>query len=435
MHQAALLKHSLEDSASFGWNIDMESVQHDWVTMSSAIQNYIRSLNFAYRTSLRGAGVEYINARGELIDKNTIKAVDAKGSERVITTRFIILATGERPRYLGIEGDREHCITSDDLFWLNRAPGKTLVIGASYVALECAGFLHSTNMPETTVWVRSILLRGFDQEMSERVGKYMQESLGIKFVRPCIPTKIECVKDATDTDLPLYKVTGRNTETDDEVSDTFNTILVAIGRDPCTKGLNLEGVGVKLDGSGYVICDDHERTSVDNVFAIGDIVSNKPKLTPVAIQAGQLLASRLFSLEKPTTLTEYDNIPTTVFTPLEYGCVGLSEEDAIQVYGVDDIEVLHMSFKPLEWTVPYREDNACFGKLVCVKSKNLLVVGFHVLAPNAGEVTQGYALGMKLGARKADFDRLIGIHPTNAEAFTTMEITKRSGLDAAQKGC
>lgn len=154
----------------------------------------------------------------------------------------------------------------------------------------------------------------------------------------------------------------------------------------------------------------------------------------MAIQAGRLLARRLAGVSDATF--DYKTIPTTVFTPIEYGVCGLSEEDAIQsLGGEDNVEVYHSGLWPLEWTVAHKPDNACYAKLVCDKTRNNLVVGFHYLGPNAGEVTQGFAGMMRLGAKKADFDDLVGIHPTCAEVFTTMSITKASGIDPSAVGC
>lgn len=170
-----------------------------------------------------------------------------------------------------------------------------------------------------------------------------------------------------------------------------------------------------------------------NIYAIGDVLDGRPELTPVAIQAGINLARRLCKLSD--VKTDYVNVPTTVFTPLEYGCIGLSEEDAIQQYGEDNIEIYHKNIWPLEWSLPKKSDSACYLKLICVKNQDEKVVGFHYLGPNAGEVTQGYGLGINMGAKKADFDKLIGIHPTNAEYFTTMDITKSSGVDPSAAGC
>lgn len=426
MHQAALLRHSVNDATSFGWQIPTD-ISHQWDKMVGEIQNHIKSLNFGYRTTLRDQEVDYKNAFASFKDKHTVELRDRSGNVSQLTANKFIICTGERPRYLGIPGDKEYCITSDDLFSLKYCPGKTLVVGASYVALECAGFLTGLGL-DVTVMVRSILLRGFDQQMAEMAGSFMEEH-GTKFIRECIPVKIEKVEDGQPG---LYRVTGKM-NSGQEVVDTYNTILVAIGRDPCTSKIGLENIGVKLDKVGRVIVDEADRTTVPNVYAIGDIGSGRPELTPVAIQAGKLLAQRLYGGSKE--LTEYHNVPTTVFTPLEYGAIGLAEEDAIAKYGNEDITVYHSYFKPLEWTVPHLSDNACYAKLVCRKSENERVVGFHVIGPNAGEITQGYAVAIKLRATKHDFDRTIGIHPTCSEIFTTLTITKDSGTSAAASGC
>jgi len=219
-----------------------------------------------------------------------------------------------------------------------------------------------------------------------------------------------------------------------EFVDEFNTVIFAIGRDACTGGIGLDKVGVQLNPkNGKILHDSKEQTNIANIFAIGDVLDDKPELTPVAIQAGKLLARRLAGASEE--ITDYVNICTTVFTPLEYGCCGLSEEEAKEKYGEEDIEVFHQSFWPLEWTVAHRPDNSCYCKLITAKSLNERVVGFHYLGPNAGEVTQGFGMAIKMLATKADFDNLIGIHPTTAENFTTMEITKSSGVDASATGC
>jgi len=426
MHQTALLRHGLDDARHFGWKFD-EKLNHDWDSMRDAIQSHIGSLNWNYKVQLRSAAVTYINAFAEFIGPHKIQCVEKSGAAKELTAKYFIVATGGRPRYPNFPGAKEFCISSDDLFSLPYCPGKTLSIGASYVSLECAGFLHGLGL-DVTVMVRSILLRGFDQQMAEMVGDFMAKQ-GIKFIRPCIPTKIEKVTEGTPA---TYRVTGLMEDGTETVGE-YNTILLAVGRDPCTADLHLDRVGVKLAKSGYVVCGDNESTSCPYVFAVGDIVEGRPELTPVAIQAGQLLARRLFAGQ--TLLCDYVNIPTTIFTPLEYGCIGMTEEAAIAQYGQDDIQVYHSNFLPLEWTVPHHDENACYAKLITVKSLNERVVGLHVIGPNAGEMTQGWAVGMKLGATKADFDNTIGIHPTCAEIFTTLNVTKSSGASAAQTGC
>ncbi|KAL4225826.1 thioredoxin reductase [Mactra antiquata] len=426
MHQAALLGHSFSDARAFGWEVP-ENIKHNWETMRNAIQDHIGGLNWGYRVQLRDKKVDYKNAYAEFVDKNKIKAVDKKGKETEYTSERFILATGERPRYPDIPGAKEYGITSDDLFSLPYCPGKTLVVGASYVALECGGFLQAIGL-DVTIMVRSILLRGFDQQMAEKVGDYMGNH-GINFVRPCVPTKIEQINEGKPG---LLRVTGQYND-GTPFSDEFNTVLFAIGRDACTNTIGLDKVGVQVNKNGFIPVDDNEQTNVPHIFAIGDILEGKPELTPVAIQAGQLLAKRLYS--NSLTKTDYKKVATTVFTPLEYGAVGYAEEDAIKEFGEENIEVYHTNFRPLEWTVPHREDNACYAKLVCLKPDDMRVVGFHVLGPNAGEITQGFGLAMKLNATKADFDDTIGIHPTCAEVFTVLDVTKSSGGDITQSGC
>jgi len=431
MHQAALLGEAVKDATSFGWEVEQEKLSHNWGKMVEEVQNHIGSLNWGYRVALREKSVDYLNEYAVFQDANTIKTTNKKGKEKIVTAKDFILATGGRPRYPDIPG-AEFGISSDDIFSLPYNPGKVLCVGASYISLECAGFLHKLGL-DTTVMVRSILLRGFDQQMAGKVGEYM-ENMGVNFIRECVPEKLEKIEEGSPGKI---KVTGKYKD-GTEFTDVFNTVIFAIGRDACTKSIGLDTVGVALNPkSGKVLHDEREATNIPNIFAIGDVLEDKPELTPVAIQAGKLLARRLCGVSKE--LTDYVNICTTVFTPLEYGCCGLSEEDAIQQYGEDGIEVYHTSFWPLEWTVAHRPDNACYCKLICIKKTEAnpseKVVGFHYLGPNAGEVTQGFGIALKMGATKADFDGLIGIHPTTAETFTTLSITKSSGEDASGAGC
>ncbi|KAM6121202.1 thioredoxin reductase 3 isoform 2-T2 [Pterocles gutturalis] len=404
-------------------------VKHNWEVMVEAIQNYIGSLNWGYRVSLREKSVTYLNSYGEFVEPHKIKATNRKGQVTYHTAETFVLATGERPRYLGIPGDKEYCITSDDLFSLPYCPGKTLVVGASYVALECAGFLAGLGL-DVTVMVRSILLRGFDQEMAEKVGAHM-ETHSVKFIRKFVPVQVEQLEQGMPGRL---KVTAKSTEGPEIFEEEYNTVLIAIGRDACTRNIGLQTIGVKInEKNGKVPVNDEEQTNVPYVYAIGDILDGKLELTPVAIQAGKLLARRLYG--GSSTKCDYINVPTTVFTPLEYGSCGLAEERAIEDYGKQNLEVYHTLFWPLEWTVPGRDNNTCYAKIICNKLDNNRVIGFHVLGPNAGEITQGFAAAIKCGLTKELLDETIGIHPTCGEVFTTMDITKSSGQDITQRGC
>lgn len=427
MHQAALLGESLSDSQHYGWNVE-EKYTHNWNKMVDAIQDHVRSLNWGYKVQLRQESVKYYNKRASFIDKHTLKLTDKKGAQETVTARNIVLAVGGRPAYPNVPGLQENSITSDDLFSLSYSPGKTLVCGASYISLECGGFLHGLGY-DVTIMVRSIFLRGFDQEMANKAADYMKES-GVKFLMQHNIVKVERLEEGQPGKIRATFINAEGVE----VTDEFNTVLVATGRKPCTEGIEIENSGIALNPkNGFVITDDYDKTNMDNIFAIGDVADGKPELTPVAIQAGKLLAKRLFAgaVEK----CDYTNVPTTVFTPLEYGACGYSEEDAIAKFGEENIDVYHSNFTPLEAQVPHRLDNGCFGKVITNLSDDNRVVGIHVIGPNAGEMIQGFSIALKLGATKTAFDDLIGIHPTNAEIFTTMDKTKRSGADPNVTGC
>lgn len=392
MHQAALLGQALKDAKDFGWEVEHERVKHSWDVLRTAAQDHIGSLNWGYRVALRDEKVEYINALGSFVDANTVACTtfDRKTNQpkaaKNITAKEIVIAVGGRPKQLDVPG-WELAITSDDLFALEQSPGKTLVVGASYVALECAGFLTELGY-DTTVMARSIFLRGFDQQMAEKITEYMANH-GTKFIRPAVPKKLEKLGDGKIQ--AFWDFEGK------EVSDVFDTVLVAIGRDADLKNLNLGSINLPVSPkSGKLVTNALELTQAPsgNIHSLGDVNEGKPELTPVAIQAGRLLARRLFT--NSTEATDYENIPTTVFTPLEYGAIGLSEEDAIAKYGEENIEVYHGLFKPLEWTIPHREDNACYAKLVCVLSENERVVGFHYrgLMPSEASVRMcGWVFG------------------------------------------
>ncbi|OQV24858.1 Thioredoxin reductase 1, cytoplasmic [Hypsibius exemplaris] len=432
MHQASLLGEAIEDAKSYGWELaGGGDKKHNWGAMVQSIQDFIHSLNWKYKVALRDVNVSYINSYAKLIDKNHIHAVNAKGKEVTVSAAKILIATGGRPKYPEIPGAKEYGITSDDIFSLQYPPGKTLCVGASYVSLECAGFLAGLGF-DTTVMVRSILLRGFDQDMAERIGRAMEESHHVKFIRGAVPSKIEEIEPRQDGKAGRLRVTS--TQNGKEIVEEYNTVLFAVGRDACTSTIGLEKAGVKVNPDSGKINAEYEQTNVPNIYAIGDVLDGRPELTPVAIQAGNKLARRLFAGSK--VVYDYEMVPTTVFTPVEYGCIGLAEEVALKKYGKDNIEVYHGRYRPVT-TRPiagYGEEH-CYAKLICNKLDDERVVGLHVLGPNAGEITQGFALGMRLGAKKRDFDDLTGIHPTDAENFVSLLITRSSGVDLSLPQC
>ncbi|KAK9506283.1 hypothetical protein O3M35_008246 [Rhynocoris fuscipes] len=431
MHRAGLIGHDITDAPFYGWNVNKEeNEEHNWNQLVINVQEHIKSLNWMYRKDLKKQGIEYINGMGKIVDKHKVRISGGEDKAQDITGETIIIAVGGRPNYADIPGAKENAITSDDLFSLPNPPRKTLIVGAGYIALESAGFLQELGN-ECTVMVRSVLLRGFDQQMAGKIEEQMIES-GVKFVKNCTVVKI--VSEGGGEGGKQIRVDGLY-ENGEEFTGTYNTVLLAIGRNPNTEGIGLERVGIKVhQGTGKILVDDFDRTNVPNIYAIGDVAYGRAELTPVAILAGKLLARRLYTFD--TDHPTYRFIPTTVFTPLEYGCVGDSEERAKETYGEDNIEVFHSGFSPLESKLGRRFDWRCYAKIVCLKEEDKMkVLGLHVLAPNAGEITQGFALALKLGATKQDFDLLFGIHPTNAQVFTKFEVAKSSGKDAEIMRC
>ncbi|KAH3759355.1 thioredoxin reductase 1 [Pelomyxa schiedti] len=419
MHRAAIIGEEIKvDAESFGWTVP-SGVTHDWPTMVDNITAHIKSLNWGYKVELQKNDIRYINAYGSFVDPHTIECTARDGTKTTITGREIVVATGCRPKFPDFPGALECCISSDDIFSLPEHPGKCLIVGASYVALECAGFLHALGC-DVTVMVRSILLRGFDQEIADKIGEHMASS-GIKFIRGSIPSRAEKVGT---------NVRVQWTQEGAEKTEEFKTVLCAVGRFPLDIGA--AKIGIACDAASGKFITHNDQTSVPNVWAIGDIQHGAPELTPTAIRAGKLLARRLFG--GSSEQMNYENVPTTVFTPLEYGSCGLSEERAREKYGKENIEVYHSTFQPLEWTVPHNPASA-YCKLVVLTNQNNRVVGFHVLAPNAGEITQGFAVAIACGATKQHFDSTLGIHPTTAEEFTTLTATKSSGASGAKGGC
>ncbi|XP_055388688.1 thioredoxin reductase-like [Condylostylus longicornis] len=457
MHRSGTLGRALrEECSDYGWTTVCPSVV-DWQRLCQTIQNYIKRLNFGYRNSLRAANVEvsstasivwdmfqpfqYINASASFLSPTRIRYFH-KEEEKVIEASRIAIAVGGRPSIPTIEGS-QFCITSDDIFSLTHPPGHTLVVGGSYVALETAGFLNDLGVSHSNIWtrlfslflqfpvklcLRSIPLRGFDRQCAEMVLDHLIAA-GVEVVND-EPSAIIKQEDG----LLLARLKNQS-----EISN-LNTVIMCVGRKPELSSLNLEALphgGPRRTAKGFLDVNEFEETSLESVYALGDVIG-RAELTPVAIKAGELLARRLFGDSKQWM--DYSNVPTTVFTPIEYGCVGVSQERAEEVHGKENIEIYVQEFDPIELSCVERPSHenvkmkdsgrlTCLAKLICLKdSSKLRIIGVHFVGPDAGEVIQGLALSVTLRADKSDLDRLVGIHPTNAEVFTQMETTLRSGL-------
>lgn len=425
MHQAALLGEAVHDAAFYGWQVpDPKTIHNDWSALKTAVQNHVKSVNWVTRVELRNKKVEYVNALGYFKDSHTIAGISKNGDERILTAQNIIIAVGGRPKYPDIPGAREYGITSDDIFSLDHAPGKTLVVGAGYIGLECAGFLNGLGY-DVTLMVRSIILRGFDQQMANIVAEEMEQR-GVHFIYQAKPKGIE--KQADNSLLVSW------VDKDGQIhQDVYNTVLFAIGRRALTQELKPENAGLKLIPDTGKIDAQNEQSNVPHIYAVGDVLHKKPELTPVAIHAGKLLARRLFG--SSTEQMDYTNVATTVFSPLEYGCVGLSEEQAVAIHGEENIEVYHAYYKPTEFFVPQKNVTHCYVKVVTLRNNDQKVIGMHFVGPNAGEVIQGFAAAIKCNLTFPVLKSTVGIHPTTAEEFTRVFITKRSGMDPTPQSC
>ncbi|XP_013140277.1 PREDICTED: thioredoxin reductase 1, mitochondrial isoform X1 [Papilio polytes] len=426
MHQAALLGESIHEAVSYGWEVPSpKDIKINWTSLTEAVQNHIKSVNWVTRVDLRDKKIEYINGLGEFKDAHTIVATLKNGSKKELTAKNVVIAVGGRPHYPDIPGALEYCISSDDIFSLSYPPGKTLVVGAGYIGLECAGFLNSLGY-SATVLVRSVPLRGFDQQMAQLVTAEMEER-GVRFHHKCVPLSVEKLESGQ------LKARWQNTDTGEQSEDVFDTVLMATGRYALTKALNLPAAGVTVVTESGKISAPTEQTNVGHIFAVGDVLEGRPELTPVAIHAGRLLARRLFAAA-PHHM-DYDNVATTVFTPLEYGCVGLSEEAAVARLGEDAVEVYHAYYKPTEFFIPQRNIRNCYLKAVAERAPPQQVLGLHFVGPVAGEVIQGFAAAIKCGLTMEQLMNTVGIHPTVAEEFTRLNITKRSGKDPNPASC
>mmetsp|Transcript_117801 Transcript_117801/g.345087 ORF Transcript_117801/g.345087 Transcript_117801/m.345087 type:complete len:484 (-) Transcript_117801:70-1521(-) len=417
MHISSLYRETQCDAHAIGW--DTKS-SHNWEDMVTKVDNYIKSLNWGAKTELRSKSIKYYNSYATFADPHTVDLEDKSGKKQQASFKYCLIACGGRPSYGDYPGCKECCISSDDIFWQKKAPGKTLVIGAAYIALECAGFLAGLGF-DVSVMVRSILLRGFDQQCADMIGSYMEKH-GIKFIRGTVPSKFE------KTESGQVRVFVK-----DEVFGVYDTVLMAVGRTGCAGWLNCQAAGLEVkESNGKLIATD-EQTSVPHIYAVGDVIDGKPELTPVAIQAGRLLARRLFG--GSTKLMDYTDVATAVFTPLEYGTVGYSEEDAQKKLGKERVKVYHSTAIPLEWNLNHeRSEDQGFMKVVVDMAENEKVIGVHILGPNAGEVIQGLAVAVKAGCTKGHLDDCVGIHPTFAEGYTTMDQVKTEDAGLPTKG-
>ncbi len=381
-----------EDARAYGWTVGKSSF--DWATLIRNKDREIARLNEIYRKLLDQAGVRRIEGRARVVDQNTVAVGD-----RTFSAENILIATGGWPSVPEIPGI-EHAITSNEAFHLKELPRRVIVVGGGYIAVEFASIFHGLGAETTELYRGPLFLRGFDDDVRQVLAEEMRKKeIDLRF-----DLNIERIEKADDH-LVATLSDGSKLQTDQ--------IMYATGRLPVTSDLGLEKAGVELNQKGAIVVDEYSRSTVANIWAIGD-VTDRINLTPVAIHEGMALAETLFN-DRPTQ-PDHENVASAVFSQPQIGAVGLNETKARERY--PELDIFRTRFRPLKHTLT-GQDETTMMKLIVDRASGR-VVGAHMVGPESGEIIQGIAIAIKCRATKADFDATIGIHPTSAEEFVTM---------------
>jgi len=387
--------HQIHHARDFGFDVSVNG--HDWAELKSNRDAYIRRLNDIYENNLRSRDVTYLRGRGKFVDDRTI---DVEG--RQYTADRIVIATGGYPIVPDVPG-AELGITSDEFFELGERPRRVALAGSGYISVELAGVFNALGS-ETTVLVRKDgVLRSFDKMLRAELESDMQKS-GITLVTGVVPTGLE----ETDGGIKLLAQDGRE-------FGEFDAIVWAVGRGPNSASLDAAAAGIEMDSAGFIPTDEWQKTNVDHIFALGD-VTGRDALTPVAIAAGRRLADRLYNGMTDRRL-EYHTIPTVIFSHPPIGTVGMTEDEARAEYG-DDVKVYESRFNPMMYA--FSEDKIQTAMKLIVTGAQERIVGCHIIGDGADEMLQGFAVAIRMGATKEQFDDTVAIHPTSSEELVTM---------------
>jgi len=397
MWNAAQIAHAAHDAVHYGFDLTLSG--HDWGALRVARDAYITRLNGIYERNLANRKVELVRGHAAFVGPNEVRVGD-----RLLEAPHLVIATGGRPSVPPIPG-AGHGITSDGFFELAERPRRIAVVGSGYIAVELAGVFAALGSEVTMVLRRDRLLRHFEAMLGDGLRKIMAGD-GVAFLDHAAPRALERDADGT---LRLLLQDGR-------VAGPFDTVLWAIGREPAVEGLGLARAGVTMDAAGFIPVDRLQQTNIGGLYAIGD-VTGRAQLTPVAIAAGRRLSDRVFGGMTDRHL-DYSDIPTVVFSHPPIGTVGLSEAEAIDRHGASAVKTYTSGFVPMYHAMTPRKPRAEM-KLVTVGSEQR-IVGCHVIGAGADEMLQGFAVALKMGATKRDFDDTVAIHPTSAEEFVTM---------------
>ena len=395
MWNAASVALSLTDANDYGFNVTVGD--SDWPALKRKRDAYVLRLNGIYERNLAAKGVTYVRGAARFLDKSTVEV----NGER-ITARHIVIATGGKPTVPALPGS-ELGITSDGFFSLEQRPKRVAIAGSGYVACELAGAFHELGAQVEIFIRKEHLLMSFDVMLGKSLMREMRDQ-GIIIHDHVVPARVR-----EDSGLKtLTAVDGREFA-------GFDCLLWAVGRAANVSGLDLKQAGVAVDDCNFVVTDAFQNTNVPGLYAIGD-VTGRAALTPVAIASGRRLSDRLFGNQADRRL-EYSMIPTVVFTHPPIGTVGASEAEARAQYG-DAVKVYVADFTPMYHALTARKTHTDM-KLVCVGPEQR-IVGCHIIGTGADEILQGFAVAIRMGATKRDFDDTVAIHPTSAEELVTM---------------
>lgn len=395
---ASQFHEHFEDAAGYGWTVGTPSF--DWKALIAAKDKEIARLEGLYRRGLETNQAELIDSRAELVDAHTVRIV---ATGKTVTAERIVIATGGAPNPHAALPGHELCISSNEAFDLATLPRSILIAGGGYIAVEFANVFHGLGVEVTLIYRGKEILSRFDHDLRQGLHKAMVD----KGIRILLSDVIENVARVEGEGGGLIATT-KNGET-----LAVDTVMLALGRDPNTRGLGLEAAGVALDERGAIIVDAYSRTNVPSIWALGD-VTNRVQLTPVAIHEAMCFIATEYRGQP--TAPDHDLIATAVFSQPEIGTVGLSEEDAAKRYA--EVEVYRAEFRPMKATLSGRTEKMLMKLIVDAASRKVL--GAHVLGHDAGEMVQLLGISLKAGATKDDFDRTMAVHPTAAEEFVTM---------------
>jgi len=381
-----------EDAAGFGWTVGER--KFDWSKLIANKNAEITRLNGIYQSMLEDSGVKIVDGTAKLEDAHTVVVGDDR-----YTAEYILVAVGGWPVVPDIPG-KDLAITSNEAFFLDDLPARVLVVGGGYISVEFAGIFHGLGSQVTQLYRGPLFLRGFDDDMRSFLADEMRKKkIDLRF-----DTNITALAK-TDGGIQATLTDGSTLEAD--------VVMYATGRAPLTANLGLEAAGVEINAKGAVVVDEYSKTSVDNIYAVGD-VTDRINLTPVAIREGHAVSDTLFG-NKPSKADHVD-VPSAVFSQPPMGSVGLTEAEARAQYGA--VDIYKSDFRAMKSTLS-GSDEKVLMKLIVDRASDR-VVGCHMIGPEAGEIIQGIGIAVKCGATKAQFDATVGIHPTTAEELVTM---------------